>query len=221
MKEASAALEEKTQHQAAVQARLEEENQRLEERANSQSRQRHRDQDAQAELQAALRKMTSSSDELTRQLADAERSNRELQKGSAELQAKLVVAREEKAALGQQLQLVREVHQKEVLNLKAAAEGSKTKKEREVQETLELCRRERDETRAHLSEVKVRTTQESPAFLLCSDGNVHTASEQSSLSFIQFGLCKTMHFFSLSLHFLPCAHETVCAAVEHPTHIGV
>lgn len=157
MKEASAALEEKTQHQAAVQARLEEENQRLEERANSHNRQRHRDQDAQAELQAALRKMTSSSDELSKQLAEAERSHRELQKGSAELQAKLAVAREEKAALSQQLQLEREVHQKEVLSLKAAVEDGRTKKEREAQETLKLCRRERDEIHAHLSEVKVRT----------------------------------------------------------------
>lgn len=156
MKEASAILEEKIQHQAAVQARLEEENQRLEERANSQNRQRHRDQNAQEELQAALSKMTSSSGELTKQLADAEKHNRELQKGSSELQAKLAVVREEKAALGQQLQLERDVHQKEVLNLKAAMEDGKTKKEREVQETLKLCRQERDEIHAHLSEVKVR-----------------------------------------------------------------
>lgn len=150
-------MEEKTQLQAAVQARLEVENQRLEERANSQNRQRHRDQDAQEELQTALRKMTSSSGELTKQLAEAEKSNRELQKVSSELQAKLALVREEKAALGQQLQLEREVHQKEVLNLKAAMEDGRTKKEREVQETLKLCRRERDEIHAHLSEVKVRT----------------------------------------------------------------
>lgn len=164
MKEASAALEEKTEHQAAVQARLEEENQRLEERANSQKRQRHRDQDAQEELQAALRKMTSSSGELAKQLADVEKSNRELQKGSSELQAKLAVVREEKTALGQQLQLEREVHEKEVLNLKAVMEDARTKKEREVQETLRLCRRERDEIHAHLSEVKVRTGR-NPRFL--------------------------------------------------------
>lgn len=157
LKEAFAALEEKTQHQAAVQARLEEENQRLEERANSHNRQRHRDQSAQEELQAALSKMTSSSGDLTKQLAEAEKNNRELRKGSSELQAKLAVVREEKAALGQQLQLEREVHQKEMLNLKAVMEDGKTKKEREVQETLMLCRRERDEIHVHLSEVKVRT----------------------------------------------------------------
>lgn len=155
MKEASAALEEKTQHQAAAHARLEEENQRLEERANSQNRQRHRDQDAQEELQAALRKMTASSGELAKQLAEAEKSNRELQKGSSELQARLAVVREEKVALGQQLQLEREVHQKEVLTLKAAMEDGRAKKEREVQETLTLCRQERDEIHAHLSEAKV------------------------------------------------------------------
>lgn len=157
MKEASAALEEKTQHQTTIQVTLEEENQRLKEQANSQNRQRQRDQDALEELQAALRKITLSSGELAKQLADAEKSNRELQKGASELQAKLAVAREEKAALGQQLQLEREVHQKEVLNLKATMEDGKTKKEREVQETVKLCQQERDEIHAHLSDVKVRT----------------------------------------------------------------
>lgn len=136
---------------------LEEENQRLKERANVHSRQRQRDQEAQEELQASLRKMTSSSGDLAKQLADAEKSNRELQKSSSELQAKLTVARDEKAALGQQLQLEREVHQKEVLNMKTTMEDGRTKREREVQETLKLCQRERDEIHGHLIEVKVRT----------------------------------------------------------------
>lgn len=155
MKETSAALEEKTQHQAAVQARLEEENQRLEERADTQDRRRQRDKDAQAELQAALKQMTSANAELSKLLAEEEKSKMGLQKGSSELQAKLRVAQEEKAALGQQLQLEREVHQKEVLNLKATMEDSRTKKDREVQEMLKLCRQERDEIHTHLSEVKV------------------------------------------------------------------
>lgn len=154
MKETSEALEEKTQRQAAVQARLEEENRRLEERADTQDRRRQRDKDAQAELQTALKQMTSANAELSKLLAE-EKSKMELQKGSSELQAKLRVAQEEKAALGQQLQLEREVHQKEVLNLKATMEDSRTKKDREVQEMLKLCRQERDEIHTHLSEVKV------------------------------------------------------------------
>lgn len=196
LKEALAALEEKTQQQASIQARLEEENQRLEERASTQNRQRHRDQDAQAELQVALRKMTSSSGELSKQLAEAEKSNRELHQGTSELQTKLAVAHEEKTALAQQLQLEREVHRKEMLNLKATMEDGRTKQEREVQETLKLCRLERDEIHARMSEVKVSSAEKSLNFFPISDhveifafshyflpysrGTVYTSSEQSS-----------------------------------------
>ncbi|XP_035534954.1 centrosomal protein of 128 kDa isoform X2 [Morone saxatilis] len=154
VREASAALEEETRRQAAVQARLEEENQRLEVRADTQARRCQRDQDAQAELQAALKQMTSAHAKLAQRLTEEDSSKKELQKGAAELQAKLTAVQEEGAALGQQLQLEREVHQKELHNMKAMMEDSRTKKDREVQDMLKLCRQEREEIQAHLKEVK-------------------------------------------------------------------
>lgn len=101
--------------------------------------------------------MTSTNAQLSQQLAEEERSKKELQRGTSELQAKLTAVQDECAALGQQLQLQREVHQKELHNMKAMMEDSRTKKDREVQEMLKLCRQERDEIQAHLSEVKVST----------------------------------------------------------------
>ncbi|TDH00172.1 hypothetical protein EPR50_G00185740 [Perca flavescens] len=154
VREASAALEEETQRLANVQARLKEENHRLEERADTQARRCQRDQDTQAELQAALKQMTSAHAQLVQQLAEEQSSKKELQKSCVELQAKLTAAREERAALGQQLQLQREVHQKELDNTKAMMEGSGTKKYREVHDMLKLCRQERDDIQAHLTEVK-------------------------------------------------------------------
>ncbi|XP_023285893.1 centrosomal protein of 128 kDa [Seriola lalandi dorsalis] len=154
VREASAALEQETQRQAAIQARLREENQRLEERADSHARRCQRDQDTQAELQAALKQMTSVRTQLAQRLAEEESSKKELQKGTSQLQAKLTVVQEEQAALGQQLKLEREVHQKELNNMKATMENSKIKKDREVQDTLQLCRQERDEMQARLKEVK-------------------------------------------------------------------
>ena len=145
----SAGLEDKTQHQADLLARLEEENQKLEERANTQFRRNRRDLDAHAELQAALKQRNLASAQLSQQLAEEERSKKEFQ-------VKLVALQEERVALGQQLQLEREVHQKELHNMKSMIEDSRTKKDREVQEMLRLCQQERDETQAHLSEVKVR-----------------------------------------------------------------
>lgn len=155
MREASAALQEETRRQAVAQARLEEENQKLEERADTQARHRRKDQDTQAELQAALKQMTSAHAQLAQRLVEEDSSKKELQKGALELQAKLAAAQEEPAALRQQLQLERDVHQKELHNMKAMMEDSRTKKDREVQDMLKLCRQERDEIQAHLKEVKV------------------------------------------------------------------
>lgn len=155
MRETSAVLEEETRRQAAVQARLEEEKQRVEEQADIQVRRCQRDRDTQAELQTALKQVTSAHAQLALRLAEEENSRKELQKGTSELQAKLAAAQEERAALGQQLQLEREVHQKELHNMKTMMEDSRTKKDREVQDMLKLCLQERDEIQAHLKEVKV------------------------------------------------------------------
>ncbi|XP_069370609.1 centrosomal protein of 128 kDa isoform X2 [Paralichthys olivaceus] len=140
VREASAALEEETRRQSAIQTRLKEENQRLEERADTQARRFQRDQDKQEELQAALKHMTSAHAQQAQRLAEDERTRKELQKGASELQAKLTAMQEERAALVQQLQLEREVHQKEVDNMKAMMEDGRIKKHREMQ--------------AHLKEVK-------------------------------------------------------------------
>lgn len=105
--------------------------------------------------------MTSANAQLSKHLAEEEKSKKELQKASSELQAKLAAVQEERVALGQQLQLEREVHQKELHSMKAMMEDSSTKKDRDVQEMLKLCRHERDEVQALLSEVKVRSTPRS------------------------------------------------------------
>lgn len=155
MKEASAALEKEVQHQAVLQARLKEENQSLEERVDTQDRRSQREQAAQAELQAALKELTSTRAQLSQRLAEEESSRKELQKMTTELQAKLAVAKEERASLVQQLQLEREVHQKELDNVKVMAEGGTSKKGRELQDMLRLRQEERDEMQAHIMEVKV------------------------------------------------------------------
>uniref|UniRef100_A0A3Q2SVA3 Centrosomal protein 128 n=1 Tax=Fundulus heteroclitus TaxID=8078 RepID=A0A3Q2SVA3_FUNHE len=160
VREASAALEQEAQRQAAVQARLREENQRLEEQADSQARRLQRDQGAQAELQAALKQMTAAHAQLSQRLAEEENARKELQKDTSGLQAKLALLQEERSALSQQLQLEREVHQKELENTKATIKDERSRKDREVQEMLKLCRQERDETKAQLSEVKVKLGEE-------------------------------------------------------------
>ncbi|XP_030576664.1 centrosomal protein of 128 kDa isoform X2 [Archocentrus centrarchus] len=154
VREASATLEEETRRQAAIQARLKEENQMLQEQADTQARHFQRDLDTQAELQAALKQMTAAHAQLTQRLAEEETSRKELQKSTSELQVKLTALQEERTVLSKQLQLEREVHQKELDNLKATMEGSKAKKAREVQDMLQLCRQEQDEMQEKIKELK-------------------------------------------------------------------
>uniref|UniRef100_A0AAZ1WVM9 Centrosomal protein 128 n=1 Tax=Oreochromis aureus TaxID=47969 RepID=A0AAZ1WVM9_OREAU len=154
VREASATLEDETRRQAAIRARLKEENQRLQEQADTQARRFQRDQDAQAELQAALKQMTAAHAQLTQRLSEEENSRKELQKSTSELQAKLTALQEERTVLSKQLQLEREVHQKELDGLKATMEDSNAKKAREVQDMLQVCRQERDEIQAQKRELK-------------------------------------------------------------------
>ncbi|CAL8393177.1 unnamed protein product, partial [Gadus morhua 'NCC'] len=165
-RESAAALQEEARRHASLQARLREENQRLEEQADAQARRSQRDQEAHASLQAALKEEAASARaqlaQLTQRLTAEERSGRELQR---DLQARLLAAQEEAASLGGQLRLEREVHRKELESLRAVADGGgggggRSRKEREAQEALRLCVGERDELQARLTEVKVDASSE-------------------------------------------------------------
>jgi len=157
VREASAALGEESHHLAAAQARLREENQRLEDRADAQARRCQTDQDAQAELRAALRQATSAHALLLQRSAEEERAKGKLLKAAAELQAQLAAAQEERAALGQQLQLERIVHQSEL----DSTRDRRTDTCCDLQERLALCQQERDDVMAHLEELKVSPLLES------------------------------------------------------------
>ncbi|CAL8317490.1 unnamed protein product, partial [Boreogadus saida] len=164
-RESSSALQEEARRHTSLQARLREENQRLEEQADAQARRSQRDQEAHASIQAALKEEAASARaqlaQLTQRLTAEERSGRELQR---DLQARLVTAQEEAASLGGQLRLEREVHRKELESLRAVVDGGggggRSRKEREAQEALRLCVGERDELQACLTEVKVDASSE-------------------------------------------------------------
>ncbi|XP_061563455.1 centrosomal protein of 128 kDa-like isoform X3 [Cololabis saira] len=157
VRDASAGREQEIQRQAAVQARLREEKDSLEEQADTRHRRLQRDQDKQAELQAALKQMTAAQARLSQQLAEEEGARMELQRDSTDLKARVTVLQEERATLGQQLQLEREEHQKELDHMKATLEDGMMKKERSVQDMLKLCRQERNDMQVQLREVKVLT----------------------------------------------------------------
>uniref|UniRef100_A0A8C6U802 Centrosomal protein 128 n=1 Tax=Neogobius melanostomus TaxID=47308 RepID=A0A8C6U802_9GOBI len=153
-REAYTSLEHEVRNQAAIHTRLKEENQRLEERADSQARRRQKDEDQHVELQQTVKQVTVSHAQLVQRLAEEEGLRKELHKSHSELQARLTAVQEERAALGQQLQLQREVHRNELDNIKAALEDGKSKKERDLQDMLKIFTQERDELQEHLKDVK-------------------------------------------------------------------
>ncbi|XP_014914021.1 centrosomal protein of 128 kDa isoform X3 [Poecilia latipinna] len=154
VKEASAVLHEESQRQTSTIARLREENHILEEQADVQARRLQRDQEDKAELQTTLKQMTAAHAQLSLRLAEEENARKDMQRATTELQAKLTLLQEERTSLSQQLKLEREVHQKELNNMAATVKDDRTRKDREVQETLRLCRQENDELSTQLREIK-------------------------------------------------------------------
>uniref|UniRef100_A0AAV2K8P0 Centrosomal protein of 128 kDa n=1 Tax=Knipowitschia caucasica TaxID=637954 RepID=A0AAV2K8P0_KNICA len=152
--EAYTSLKQEAHNQASIQKSLKEENQRLEERMDSQARRRQKEEDQQADLQNALKQVTSSHAQLVQRLAEEESQKAEQRRAHSQLQVKIKSVQEERAALGQQLQLQTEVHQKELDNIRAALEEGRSKKERDLQDMLKLFTQERDEMQKHLKEVK-------------------------------------------------------------------
>ncbi|XP_077409259.1 centrosomal protein of 128 kDa isoform X2 [Vanacampus margaritifer] len=159
VKESSAALQVEVRRQSDNLARLREENQRFVEQADAQTRLSQRHQNKQAELQVTLNQMTSAHAQLAHRLTEAEASKKELQRVTADLQAKLAAVREEPGTLRKQLQLERDVHQKELDNLKATIEEGKTKNQ-EMHDMLRLWRQQRDEIQSQLNDVKAGAVSE-------------------------------------------------------------
>ncbi|XP_061843028.1 centrosomal protein of 128 kDa-like isoform X2 [Nerophis lumbriciformis] len=159
VKEASTALQTEARRQSDIQARLRENNQILVEKVDVQTRLCQREQKKQAELQITLNQIAPAHAQLAQRLAEEEASKKGFQKVALEWQAKLAVAQEERDALRQQLQLEREVHQKEVDHLKAVIEEGRTKN-KDMQDIVRVCRQDREEIQAQLNNFKAGATSD-------------------------------------------------------------
>ncbi|XP_051954772.1 centrosomal protein of 128 kDa-like [Xyrauchen texanus] len=146
--ETSQGLEEESQKQISLQTRLREENIRLQERWELQEQRRDKEQRSLLDLQASVKNLSATRADLTAKLAEAESSRKELEKRHS-------VVLEESSSLGRQLELEREVHQKELSHLRMAQQEGKAKQDRDVQDTLRLYKREREELEALVKDLKL------------------------------------------------------------------
>ncbi|KAK7133490.1 hypothetical protein R3I94_015392 [Phoxinus phoxinus] len=139
--------EEEAQKQISLQVRMREENIRLKERVELQEQRRDEEQRSLLDLQGSVKNLSSARADLTARLAEVESCKKDLEK-------QLTAAQEESSSFGRQLELERQVHQKELSHLRTTQQECKAKQERDVHDMLRLYQRERDELEALVRDLK-------------------------------------------------------------------
>lgn len=139
---------EEAQKQISLQVRLREENIRLKECVELQERRREEEQRYLLDLQGSVKNLSAARADLTARLAEVESSKKDLEK-------QFSAAQEESSSFGRQLELERQVHQKELSQLQTTQQECKTKQDRDVHDMLRLYRREREELEALVRDLKV------------------------------------------------------------------
>ncbi|KAM5128949.1 centrosomal protein of 128 kDa isoform 2-T3 [Mantella aurantiaca] len=142
------------QTQMEVQQQLQELRERLQEDLSSASRSQEKNNNKILELQEAVRDLSAERVELSSRLAQEEKSGKDLRRNLCEAQKQAEFAREELNSAGRQLKMERDVHQREVTDLRSAAQTAKSKHERNIQEMLAHFRQEREELEGHIRNLK-------------------------------------------------------------------
>lgn len=143
------------QRQVQLQQQLQEDRERLQEDVLSAGRAQEKSNEKILELQESVRDLSAERAELSSRLAQEEKSTKELRRNLCEAQKQAEFAREELSSAGRQLKMERDVHQRELTDLRSAAQTAKAKHERNIQEMLAHFRQEREELESHIRTLKV------------------------------------------------------------------
>uniref|UniRef100_H3BAV3 Centrosomal protein 128 n=1 Tax=Latimeria chalumnae TaxID=7897 RepID=H3BAV3_LATCH len=154
VQDAANKLEAEMQKQRSLQAQLSDENRRLEDEVSTLARRHELDREALLEMQGTVKDLSATRAELTRKVAEEEKSRKEAEKRVLELGAERDCAFEEVSVGGRQLKLEREVHQKELADLRAELQSSKSKQEKNLQEVLRHFKEEREELESRIGALK-------------------------------------------------------------------
>ncbi|KAL0163868.1 hypothetical protein M9458_039621, partial [Cirrhinus mrigala] len=140
-------LEEEAQKQVSLQVRMKEENVRLQKRVELQEQRKEEEQRTLLDLQGAVKNLSAARADLVARMAEMENSKRDLEK-------QLAAAQEESTSFARQLELERQVHQKELSHLQTTQQEGKAQQERDVHDMLRLYQREREELEALVRDLK-------------------------------------------------------------------
>uniref|UniRef100_A0A671NA55 Centrosomal protein 128 n=1 Tax=Sinocyclocheilus anshuiensis TaxID=1608454 RepID=A0A671NA55_9TELE len=147
-------LEEEAQKQISLQVRMREENIRLQKRVELQQQRKEEEQRSLLDLQGSVKNLSAARADLAAKLAEVESSKKDLEK-------QLAAAQEESSSFGRQLELERQVHQKELSHLRMIQQEGKTQKDRDLHDMLRLYQREREELEAFVRDLKSEAVADS------------------------------------------------------------
>lgn len=141
-------LEEETQKQISLQLHMREENIRLQEHVDLLEQGREVDQRSLLDLQGLNKNLIAAKANLTIRLAEVESSKKDLE-------IQLTAAQEESSSFGRQLELERQVHQKELSHFQMTQQEGKAEQDRDVHNKLISYQRECEELEALVKDLKV------------------------------------------------------------------
>uniref|UniRef100_A0A673GRB4 Centrosomal protein of 128 kDa-like n=1 Tax=Sinocyclocheilus rhinocerous TaxID=307959 RepID=A0A673GRB4_9TELE len=147
-------LEEEAQKQISLQVRMREENIRLQKRVELQQQRKEEEQRSLLDLQGSVKNLSAARADLAAKLAEVESSKKDLEK-------QLAAAQEESFSFGRQLELERQVHQKELSHLRTIQQEGKAQKDRDLHDMLRLYQREREELEAFVRDLKSEAVADS------------------------------------------------------------
>ncbi|XP_075470754.1 centrosomal protein of 128 kDa isoform X2 [Ascaphus truei] len=158
--ETTGRLEGELQGQSELQQQLQEDRERLREELLTTSRTQEKSKERLLETQEMVRDLSAERTELSIRLAQEEKTSKELRRSLCEAQKQAEFAEEELTSGGRQLKLERDVHQRELSDLRSAAQSAKAKHELSIQEMLAHFRQEREELENHIRTLKAELLED-------------------------------------------------------------
>ncbi|XP_061467868.1 centrosomal protein of 128 kDa isoform X3 [Rhineura floridana] len=153
-------LESELQKQSLTLNQMRTDKQHLEEELEAVKMIHEKDQARLLEMQTVVKNLSAIRVKLTSQIAEEEKSKKEMCKTLMDLQKQQESSQEEMATASKQLKLERDVHQQELAELQSELQQGKTKHDQRVQEMIKLFSQEKEEASGHISKLKAELLEE-------------------------------------------------------------
>ncbi|XP_039767655.1 centrosomal protein of 128 kDa isoform X1 [Ornithorhynchus anatinus] len=153
-------LENELQEQSRLQKQTKMEREHLEEECAALNRLHEKDKERLLEMQEAVKNLSAIRAELANNLAEEERSKKEALKSLSDIKKQEASWQEEMTAAIRQFKLERDVHQRELEDLRSELQNVKAKHEQNIQELMKQFKQEQDEAESHIWTLKTEKAED-------------------------------------------------------------